>query len=305
MSTDSKIEWTDHTFNAWWGCTKVHSGCANCYAETMDHRYGGDHWGKDNPRRMIVGEWAKPAQWNAAAKAAGVRARVFCMSMGDLFEDFDGPVLDQLDRPVEMRQHPGRFWTVPLLRHRVFQIIEETPWLDWLLLSKRPENMVGMVPVSWRDRFPSNVMVGTSPCDQKTADVCIPALLEVPARRFLSVEPLLGPVNLGPVLGTECTHEGSCQEEDTGANVCHECEDYQTGIHWVIVGGESGAGAREIKPEWVRSIRNDCNDSGVPFLFKQWGGVNKKLTGRELDGRTWDEFPATTQLAGDRRGEGL
>lgn len=265
MSANSAIEWTTHTFNPWWGCTKVHQGCKNCYAETLDHRWGGDHWGPSNPRRMVLGEWSKPAQWDKAAKAAGERHRVFCASMCDLFEDLDRdhPVFDQQDKPVEMAHHAGRFWTIPDLRARVFQIIEETPNLLWLLLTKRPENITRMVPPGWLTRWPDNVMTGTSPCDQETADKCIPHLIDVPGSHFLSVEPMLGPVDLS----------------DFG------------GIDWVICGGESGPGARPMDPKWARSLRDQCVGAGVPFHFKQWGGVNKKATGRVLDGRTWDEVP--------------
>lgn len=283
MSSNSSIEWTDDTFNPWWGCTKVHSGCANCYAETWDARYGGDHWGKDKPRRMILGEWGKPAKWNAEAKAAGVVRRVFCASMCDLFEDFTGPVLDRQDKPVEMKHHPGRFWDVPLLRARTLAMVGETPNLLWLLLTKRPENVRGMVPVEWLapGGWPTNVMVGTSPCNQETADRCIPELLKVPGRRFLSIEPLLGAVDLsaffgGPYVGLP-------------GDKVHE--NYNFGIHWVIVGGESGPGARPCDVAWIRGIVKQCRAAGVPCFVKQDSGPRPGLQGRIPDEDWIKEMP--------------
>ena len=279
MGENSKIEWTDHTFNPWIGCTKVSSGCANCYAETrMDHRFNVVKWGKGQPRkRTSNANWKLPLQWNKAEESkrvdhagfvAAKKPRVFCASLADWLDD---------EVPAE--------WLFDLIT-----LIHKTPSLDWLLLTKRPENFMSRLLAAasqctidpldvvdrieaWisGDRIPLNVWIGTSVENQETADTRIPHLLKIPAKiRFLSMEPLLGPVNL---------HNR------------HQCDAdcWMSNIHWVIVGGESGPGARPMNKTWVRNIKNQCGN--IPFLFKQWGGVNKKLTGRELDGRTWDELP--------------
>lgn len=258
MASDSKIEWTDHTFNGWWGCQKVHAGCANCYAEATDHRWGGDHWGPKQPRRFILGEWSKPARWQREAAEAGVMRRVFASSMCDVFEDYDGPMIDVHGNRVDH--------TLDSCRASIFEMIEQTPNLIWLLLTKRPENVTRMVPGPWLDVWPSNVMTGTSPCDQHTADKCIPALLKVPGKRFLSMEPLLGAVDLRLYCIDGIAVDPLC--DDCGDRHDGRCE---PGIHWVIVGGESGGGARPMHPDWVRSIRDQCAAAGVPFFFKQWG----------------------------------
>jgi len=256
MSTGTKIEWTHHTFNPWWGCTKVHAGCTNCYAEALDKRWGGDHWG-NGPRRMVLGEWGKPAKWNAEAQAAGERRRVFCASMCDLFEDHKGEVVDQQGKPVPLPHSPG-VWTVPHLRTRVFHLVEATPWLDWLMLTKRPENINDMVPSRWHDEWPANVMTGTSPCNQETADKCIPALLKVPGRHFLSCEPLIGPLLLADL---EREYEDGQAFDWLGGG----------GIDWVIVGGESGRKSRQFHIGWAHSIVEQCKAVGVPVFVKQLG----------------------------------
>jgi protein gp37 len=248
MSENSNIQWTDHTFNGWWGCTKVHAGCKNCYAEALDKRFGPSHWG-NNPRRMVLGEWSKPEKWNMEAWRAGKRARVFCSSMCDVFEDYRGPVVDQQGNDVK--------WSVDGLRRRIFTMIEQTPWLEWLLLTKRPENIRPMVPLRWLDNWPANVMTGTSPCDQKTANECIPHLLAVPGRHFLSCEPLLGPIDF---------------TDDDGPNgMGGKFSVLNLGIDWVIIGGESGHGARPCDVRWIESIAKQCADAGVAYFVKQLG----------------------------------
>jgi protein gp37 len=161
-------------------------------------------------------------------------------------------------------------------RARLWDLIEATPMLDWLLLTKRPENIRTMVPLRWLHDVPHNVWYGTSTENQEQADIRIPELLKVPATvRFLSAEPLLGPVDLRPGLGL------------TFDNVPVDAPQ----LHWVIAGGESGSRARPMDAEWVRSIRNQCVGAGVAFFFKQWGGRTSKSNGRELDGQLWSEFP--------------
>lgn len=288
MSQNSKIEWTDHTFNPWWGCVKVSDGCRECYAETFAKRVGQKVWGPaaTTPRRFFADKhWAEPLRWNADAEKAGVRARVFCASMADVFED-----------------HPE----VGPHRERLFSLIEQTPWLDWLLLTKRPQNVVSMARESWAAGFPSNVWMGTSTEHQAAADERIPYLLAIPAAvRFLSAEPLLGPINL------ERHPHGAQPDPQSGVYPAW----YSQQIDWVIAGGESGPKARPMHPDWARELRDQCTSAGVAFFFKQWGEfchptqmpddcegsgsfiddllrVGKHNAGRLLDGRTWDEFPS-------------
>lgn len=330
MAENSKIEWTDHTANLWWGCEPVHSGCDNCYARTIARSKGkAEAW--NGARFATVGVWKDLPKWDAAARAAGRVDRVFSSSMMDIFE----------------KSLPALTWqgeTMPgvetgHLRDRYLrEIVPATPNLLHLLLTKRPSNILKMVPPEWLERWPANVMTGTSPVDQPTADTLLPQLLRVPGRHFISVEPMLGPISL--------TGEGFIPADDEGPNrvgymvgpddgrsglhptraVALQC----SGLHWVICGGESGHGARPINPDWVRSLRDQCAAAGVPFLMKQWGEwapiemhptmpghgrmkevrqfidttraghqqagpsvihVGKKPAGRVLDGRTHDDFP--------------
>lgn len=279
MGQNSKIEWTHHTFNPWWGCVRVSPACKNCYAETWARRIGLDLWGARAPRRFFSdAHWAEPFKWNREAQADGERRRVFCASMADVFED-----RAELDE-----------W-----RTRLWDVIARTPWLDWLLLTKRPDNVADSVP--WGRRWPANVWLGTTAENQKWADRRIPLLLEVPAAvRFISAEPLLGYIDLRPYL----------RGRRRGV----------AGLDWVIAGGESGASARPMNPDWARSLRDQCVSGGASFHFKQWGHWSpeankeqgkkkrvevydrgghpivlvrrgKKESGRVLDGTTWDQFP--------------
>lgn len=289
MAETTKISWADATFNPWIGCSKVSRGCLHCYAEElMDRRYGKVKWGPTGTRvRTAASNWKQPLKWNREAAAAGVRRRVFCASLADVFED--RPELEP--------------WRVDL-----FGMIDATPWLDWLLLTKRPENVVDLWAYYDCDGgpyFPPNAWIGTSVEDRKHGLPRIDILRTIPAAvRFLSIEPLvedLGPLNLA-------------------------------GIGWAIVGGESGSDAVPMHPDWARSVRDQCIAAGVPFLFKQWGQwmpvdepweqddikpkranecwwnraggtgfhgdavwrmrkVGKEAAGDQLDGRRWAEFP--------------
>lgn len=298
---NTKIEWATHTWNPWEGCTKVSAGCANCYAENRNARFGGGtapNWGKGAPRRRTSeANWREPLKWNREAEKSGTRPRVFCASLADVF---DAEVPDE--------------WRADL-----FRLIRDTPHLDWLLLTKRPENVVPMLHSAVRENSwscdwaaghaPVNVWLGASVENQEAADKRIPELMKIPAKvRFLSCEPLLGPVDLMWWIGYD--------DSDPFREI---------GIHWVIAGGESGPHARPMHPDWARSLRNQCSAAGVAFHFKQWGehvsawqvpsdemgivgaceasvlskdGVQtivfragKKRAGRLLDGRTWDEVP--------------
>lgn len=242
MAENSKIEWCDHTFNPWVGCAKVSPACDNCYAEALDIRFGGDHWGPKAPRRRTApANWRKPLKWNKDAQEKGIRYRVFCASMADVFDN---------KIPNEWRED-------------LWDLIRATPHLDWLLLTKRPQNIKKMLPEDWDTGY-LNVWLGTTVEDEKRREN-IKHLEQIPcAIKFLSVEPLIECLNL---------------------------RGYLACIHWVIVGGESGPVCRPLNPHWVRLLRDQCKHGGIAFFFKQWGGQNKKAAGRELDGRTWDEFP--------------
>ena len=282
MGKNSSIEWTHHTFNPWWGCTKVSPGCEHCYAETWARRVGANVWGTKQQRRFFTEKhWIEPLKWNDDAETEGIRKRVFCASMADVFE-----LRKDLD--------PWRL--------RLWALIEQTPWLDWLLLTKRPQNIVNHVP--WVGTWPENIWLGTSVEDQERADERIPMLLKYPAKyRFLSCEPLLGLVDL--------------------KQWTRRLPKSLNNIDWVIAGGESGPNARAMLPGWARQLRDQCQQADIPFHFKQWGhwapvpapkretslvhkfwdevmGANifmaakgKKIAGRRLDGMTWDQFPVT------------
>lgn len=276
MAENSKIEWCDHTFNPWEGCTKVSPGCAHCYAEARNRRFaGGVNWGPGAPRRHTSpANWKQPLAWEREAAdlyilrahqtGAGEpirfqRPRVFCASLADWLDD----------------EVPAA-WLAELL-----DLIRSTPHLDWLLLTKRPqlwrprmEQVVALeiadgpsgadqcygvaLAAAWLNGLaPANVWVGTTVEDQTRADERIPALLEIPAViRFLSCEPLLGALDIEEYLDDQCD----------GGYILGSAP-----IHWVICGGESGPKARPMHPAWARELRDQCASTSVPFLFKQWG----------------------------------
>lgn len=279
MAENSKIEWTNHTFNPWRGCTHVHPGCDNCYAEAMSKRNPATLgvWG-DKGTRVVASEsmWRRPLKWDSAAKATGERHRVFCASLADVFEDWQGEIHDSSGRvllahPVLTGVNAPWPLTMDHVRRRLFDLIDATPNLDWLLVTKRPENVRRMwtIPANGIDPgdqaylYRSNVWLLTSISDQATADAMIPLLLEcrdlVPILG-LSCEPLLGPVDFGRIRG----------------------------IDWVIVGGESGHGARPYDLAWPRSIIAQCREAGVPVFHKQLGShVHEVSDGGQL--KSW--FP--------------
>lgn len=250
MSQLTAIEWTDHTFNIAWGCFKVSPGCAHCYADTLSRRYGHDVWGppKTTERRTFGAKhWTEPRRWNKAAEKAGVRRRVFCCSMCDVFEDH--PIIDAE-------------------RAKLWPLIRETPWLDWQLLTKRPERIAANLPADWGEGYP-NVWLGTSVESQEYA-YRVEYLKFIPAVvRFVSAEPLLAPFVLG----------GQAWEVD-----------------WVIVGGESGPNARPMDEAWVRSLRDECADAGTAFFLKQLGGFPDKRghDAATLDGQRYTEMPVAS-----------
>jgi protein gp37 len=271
MAENTAIEWADHTFNPWVGCTKVSPGCDHCYAEGWAKRAGkaaGVEWGGER-RRTSDDNWRKPLQWNAQAEREGRRFRVFCASLADVF---DNAVPEG--------------WRLDL-----FDLIRRTPHLDWLLLTKRIGNVRYQVALAlhvaqqqlsrmqceqglanwlsaWVDgEPPPNVWLGATVVNQAEADRDIPKLLRVPAAvRFLSVEPMLGQIDLRRTGDILCRCEGCIRMA-----LQHPDIPGLRRIDWVIVGGESGPGARPMHPEWARSLRDQCAAAGVPFLFKQWG----------------------------------
>lgn len=298
MVENSNIEWTTHTFNPWIGCQKVGPGCDHCYAETWDARglqQRESRWGAHAARtRTAPANWRKPLAWNKAAKKSGKRARVFCASLADVFDN-------HTSIPPEWRED-------------LWDLIYNTPYLDWMLLTKRPGNIAGMMPQE-AGRW-SNIWLGCTITSRAEMLRDAPKLKSVDARvRFWSVEPLLGDIGEIP-------------------------RDLLPDL--VIVGGESGPRARPMHPDWARSLRDQCVAAGVPFFFKQWGEwadhtdahtcegsedriflasgevlgvgvrkygigavepdwrergaawvtrVGKARSGRLLDGRTWDQMP--------------
>ena len=268
---ETKIEWAHFSFNPWEGCQKVGPGCDHCYAEARDQRFtGGAHWGPGAPRRRTSpANWRKPLAWDRAAAAAGERHRVFCASLADVF-----------DNAVD-----------PAWRDDLWRLIERTPNLDWMLLTKRPGNIANMLPVPFDfERLYPNVWLGCTVVNQDEADRDIPKLLAVSAAvRFLSMEPLLGQVRLDQVAAPHGMAEGQpWLNALTGYAWDNDGDTCPTGdrLDLVIVGGESGPGARPMHPDWVRSLREQCVAAGVPFFFKQWGEWETALD-REQDDPDW------------------
>jgi len=240
MGEVSGIAWTDATMNPWIGCEKVSPACDHCYAESGSKRLAAQHrlklWEGD---RFMTSEayWKQPAMWNRKAMAAGKRMRVFCASFADVFED----------RPELVDR-----------RKRLSHLIEGTPYLDWLLLTKRPQNMIRLALPTWRDAWPANVWAGTTCEDQDHAELRVPELLRVPAAvRFVSYEPALGPVDFRRL-----------RDDELGATWDALATDR---LHWVIVGGESGPKARTFDLAWAHATVAQCKDAGVACFVKQLG----------------------------------
>jgi len=248
VSERTSIAWTDHTFNPWWGCERVSPACDHCYAEAFAKRTGHDVWGRDAPRRFFGPKyWAAPIGWDRKASERGVRERVFCASMADVFED-----RRDLDE-----------W-----RSELWGLIEVTPWLDWQLLTKRPENVTRLVDPDWMEPgyWPKNCWVGTTVENQRQADLRIPELLRIPTRiRFLSCEPLLGPLSISRWLGCadpHHRHSGPCSLYGADRR-----------LQWVICGGESGPHHRPLNIDDARDLKRQCVAAMVPFFFKQDSGL--------------------------------
>ena len=266
MGTITSISWCDHTFNPWIGCTRVSEGCRHCYAETLSNRYKWVKWGPGGARRVTTPlNWTKPIGWNHAAGVDEVRRRVFCASLADVFD------------PEAQPQARDRLW----------ELIAGTPNLDWLILTKRPENILAMLPETWGDLGWPNVWLGVSAEDQETYEQRWRVLSRIPATvRFVSYEPALGPLTLSTI---------------------------DIKPDWLIWGGESGPGARQMRPKWAKWITTQCEFFLIPVFGKQWGTwasnplvyengltVTQAKTidsqqfgkgGAMLFGKLWREFP--------------
>lgn len=254
MAQGSSIEWTDSTWNPVVGCTKVSSGCAHCYAERM-------------AKRLVAIADSAQARGQNAGRAANYASVINERGRwnGRVFLDYEAiedPLHWRLPRVIFVNSMSDLFHEeVPLdFIRRVFDVMNRCPQHTFQVLTKRPHLAAEYAAsITWSP----NIWMGTSVENNDVVER-VKHLQLVPAHvRFLSVEPLLGPIPRLPL----------------------------SGIHWAIVGGESGPGARPMRREWVTQLRDRCERYGVPFFFKQWGGVNKKIAGRELDGRTWDEMP--------------
>lgn len=285
MAETTKIQWCHATFNPWVGCTKVNEGCKFCYAEMlMDTRYGRVVWGP-NGTRSLTKTWGDPLRWNRQAARDGERRKVFCASLADVFEGFEGPVLTSKSAAL-WRDRQGRLsdaeasgfdpWeivtTLDPLRSNLFKLIDRCQSLDFLLLTKRPENVRPM----WEGPNRSNCWIGASIANQRNADEWIPRLLSCRGLGpvlFLSVEPQVGRVDLSRYLFPSPV------------------------VDWVIVGGESQQGGepRPFQLDWARLIVQQCREANVPCFVKQlgsnaWDGSVEYRT-RDGHGGDWNEWP--------------
>lgn len=296
----TKIEWAESSWNPITGCTKISPGCRNCYAERMARRLAGRcGYPANNPFKVTLhpDRLEEPLKWKKPR-------RVFVCSMGDLFHE---------DVPDEFISS-------------IFAIMWQADWHTFLILTKRPERMREFI-CEYLPQFISgeisspHIWLGVTAENQQRADERIPLLLQTPAAvRFVSVEPLLGPLDLGKWIGPRMCYCGwrgyEWEEEDDpesdGETLCPNCgasslyelgdvdtccgysDDYERHpIHWIIAGGESGHGARPCHPDWVRSLRDQCQDARVPFFLKQMHINGKLVKMPVLDGQVWDQMPVT------------
>lgn len=297
MGKKTGISWCDHTFNPWWGCVRVSTGCERCYAETFARRMGFDLWGKDKPRRFFEQKhWSEPLKWEKEAREAKATRRVFCASMADVFQG-----------------HPE----LNLARARLWNLVEKTPHLEWLVLTKRPENFKPMVLEKWLNYGgPDNLRIGTTIEHQKVAKARLRELFNWPGKNFISVEPMLSPVSLAEAIEPEDEDwamvnainddgepeefieecEAECDWVNYGQDLVPNPEHYEWAswrrwraglfalgrlVDWVIIGGESGAGCRPMEIEWAAALMEECRIAGVPVFVKQLGGHPDKRDRRE------------------------
>lgn len=231
---NSKIEWTKHTNNLWTGCTKVHEGCDNCYAEALAKRWGNDVWGNDKPRKMVNTAFDNLKKYQKAAQQLGEVHRVFVGSMMDIFEK-PMPLIDSKGTLLDYNTDHLR----EVLFHQILN--NEYPNLLFLFLTKRETNINKEILEVWKMTPPKNVIFGASVVNQRTFERVTENLKAVNGRKFLSVEPQLDLIKLGDL----------------------------TGIDWIIQGGESGPKKRPFNVEWARSMRDECAELNIPYFFKQ------------------------------------
>ena len=283
MGKETKIEWTHHTFNPWWGCVKVSAACDHCYAETWAKRLGDDIWGPKSERRFFTdAHWKEPLRWNREAGLAGERRRVFCASMADVFENRKDLVAPRL---------------------RLLELIGQTPNLDWLLLTKRIHLVKKQLPRGYA--LPAHVWIGTTVENQEEAAKRIPYLLELttPSVRFLSCEPLLGLVDLQPYLkkteigtrvdwviaGGESGPGSRPMEPQWPEQLRKQCTaarvpfHFKQWGHWAPADQASEAMTRKTQ---IHVVRRDGSEVML-------AAVGKGKSGRSLGGRHWDQFPRT------------
>lgn len=330
MAENSKIEWTTHTFNPWIGCAKVAAGCTHCYAEAMVNRYQMATWGPHGTRvNTSEANWRKPLKWNRDALQSGERPRVFCASLADVFEDFSGWVLDMHGNVVGQCLHcdcrelgttpacpphcarcggPMTNATLDDLRRDLFALIDATPHLDWLLLTKRPENVLRMWPQARHmpagdpyrlDDYRPNVWLLTSIATQADADRNVPLLLrcrDLAPVLGLSIEPMVGPVDIGQAIYSQ--HDRAAMDnqylEPLGGNS-------RAKVDWVIVGGESGPQARPCNAEWARGIIEQCADASCPVFVKQLGA---HVVARNDDVAEWFDHVGHLDMEATERFQG-
>jgi protein gp37 len=314
VAKESSIEWTKSTWNPWIGCTEVSPACDNCYAKEWDRRFhAGRHWGPGAPRLLTsIASHVKVGRWNYLAletEFAGIKGfwPVFVESLGDFFDN-------------EVPPH----W-----RNEAWTVMRECRNLTFIIVTKRVGNVAPMLPDDWGRGWP-HVWLLVTACNQAEADRDIPKLLQVPAAmRGVSIEPMLGPVDLSRFVYDREDKIRAAMNSPAAFNRDQAEDGIPHPLDWVIVGGESGQNARPMHPEWVRSLRDQCQAAGVPFFFKQWGEfypadqvsssdqlkakgdigtairtgsavdlgdqwtwrIGKKAAGRLLDGREWLELP--------------
>lgn len=331
MADATKIQWADHTFNPWIGCTKVSPGCARCYAEAdMDHRRGRVKWGPKGTRsRTSESYWQKPITWNRNAQRASTRRRVFCASLADVFEDWDGPIVNNLGH--KLRHCDGVFrpsglpgverWgfaTMADLRRDLFALIDATPNLDWLLVTKRPENirrmwpeyrfaseaqgvleaalLISSTPLATAQLYRRNVWLLTSVEDQERAAERVPELLgcrDLAPVLGLSCEPLLDRVDLSPFMFSSdgfvsTPKDGPVHRDDGGA-----------AIDWVIIGGESGPHARLCQLDWIYDLKTQCQEAGVPVFAQQLGAKVVDVVESDDGEERWERWKFRDAKAGE------
>lgn len=283
MAENTKIEWATHSWSPIIGCSKIHVGCEHCYGEAQAGRYSVT-WGPNGSRRKTSNSyWKKPLTWDRKAKESGERPRVF-PSLCDVFEQWDGPIVNSKGERLWNNEDVPRYLTMADIRLDFFRLIDKTPNINWLLLTKRPENVLRMwPPAELQVTKPfrvvhrrENVWLGVSVSDQETADNLIPELLklrELTPCLFVSVEPLLGCIDLE--LAMPC---GYYCDESVG-HVDHSI----SRLDWTICGGESGPKARPCQVEWIKSLAAQCKASGVSCFIKQDSGRYPGLQGRIPD----------------------